>query len=370
MPILVSCSCGQRFSAKDSLGGTTVRCPSCGGPLAIPPSQPLVTSQPPPSPPLSPLPSTAYSGGRRRRPRPSNPFPAIAAIVGGVFLLLMLICGGAAWGIYLGVKQAATELAEELDLESSEMEEWIDIARTAANRQPTATLPSGPLVYQPMFKWKSGDTSFQGTGFLMRTPQGETVAMTSAHFIDFYGDPLLEARWLDVATLEPVVTLTHQYGVRGRGIGSGGANGKPSLTSDYFMLAGASNIDAGNRAVLELDPRKTVDIGERVWLPNKDETAANGYVALEGTVVEAEQSYTTILFDNRFELQSQSGSPLISQQTGKVIGLLSLGGEYRERSWINIAPSWSPLHYLEMASRRMPLEETFGGRRPIRRPGP
>lgn len=36
MPIIVSCRCGQRFSAIDELAGKRVSCPSCGQPLAIP----------------------------------------------------------------------------------------------------------------------------------------------------------------------------------------------------------------------------------------------------------------------------------------------------------------------------------------------
>ncbi len=40
MPVVVSCSCGKRFEAKDSLAGQRVRCPSCGGILDIPLSHP------------------------------------------------------------------------------------------------------------------------------------------------------------------------------------------------------------------------------------------------------------------------------------------------------------------------------------------
>jgi hypothetical protein len=40
MPMVVSCSCGKRFEAKDSLAGQRVRCPACGGILDIPLSQP------------------------------------------------------------------------------------------------------------------------------------------------------------------------------------------------------------------------------------------------------------------------------------------------------------------------------------------
>ena len=42
MPITVACRCGQRFAARDNLAGRRVKCPACGGPIAIPaPSSPL-----------------------------------------------------------------------------------------------------------------------------------------------------------------------------------------------------------------------------------------------------------------------------------------------------------------------------------------
>ena len=40
MPISIACKCGQKFAAKDSLAGKTVKCPKCGQPLKIPKSGP------------------------------------------------------------------------------------------------------------------------------------------------------------------------------------------------------------------------------------------------------------------------------------------------------------------------------------------
>jgi hypothetical protein len=36
MPIQVACSCGKKFAAKDELAGKRVKCPTCGGAIAIP----------------------------------------------------------------------------------------------------------------------------------------------------------------------------------------------------------------------------------------------------------------------------------------------------------------------------------------------
>ena len=46
-----------------------------------------------------------------------------------------------------------------------------------------------------------------------------------------------------------------------------------------------------------------------------------------GTVVEADVKYVTVILDQPITLLSQSGSPIISQATGRVIGTLSRGGQ-------------------------------------------
>jgi predicted amidophosphoribosyltransferase len=35
MPIKLACTCGKKFTAKDSLAGKTVKCPNCGRPLTV-----------------------------------------------------------------------------------------------------------------------------------------------------------------------------------------------------------------------------------------------------------------------------------------------------------------------------------------------
>lgn len=49
MPILVTCSCGKKLRVKDESVGKRVRCPGCGGTVAVPPAIPVPT-QPEPEP--------------------------------------------------------------------------------------------------------------------------------------------------------------------------------------------------------------------------------------------------------------------------------------------------------------------------------
>jgi hypothetical protein len=92
-------------------------------------------------------------------------------------------------------------------------------------------------------------------------------------------------------------------------------------TLDYLILRVASG--APSTAVLELDDREKPDLHERLWLPDKSADTPVGYRLVKGEVIEAKATSITIVLDSPITLQSQSGSPVLSQRTGKVIGTLS-----------------------------------------------
>jgi RsiW-degrading membrane proteinase PrsW (M82 family) len=58
MAILVTCPCGKSLRAADALAGKRVRCPACGGVLAIPapPPEPDLLPEEPPAPPPASMP--------------------------------------------------------------------------------------------------------------------------------------------------------------------------------------------------------------------------------------------------------------------------------------------------------------------------
>jgi hypothetical protein len=61
MPIVVACSCGKQFRAKDEHAGKRLRCPGCGQPLAIPGG----------AAPAAGLPTTKHSfGAGPQKPQP------------------------------------------------------------------------------------------------------------------------------------------------------------------------------------------------------------------------------------------------------------------------------------------------------------
>src|SRR4051812_45727378 len=103
MPIPVKCpECEARFNVADEQAGKSVRCAECGGTIRVPDAAAEgVTANPgavaPPSIPSRPR-SSDPAPRPRKRAQGSGALGALA-IVGGVLLLLFLVCGG---GLALG----------------------------------------------------------------------------------------------------------------------------------------------------------------------------------------------------------------------------------------------------------------------------
>lgn len=220
---------------------------------------------------------------------------------------------------------------------------------------PQVPPPTGPLLYQPMLVWGDGEASHQGTGFLAATPEGDTVGVTSAHFVNFAGPPLKQVAWLEIPGDEPAVTFTRSLGPPGKA----GSMRPLDLRSDYMIFV-PDELLADDRPALELDngSQKT----ERVWLPNKSWDDEAGYELIEGDLVTALSEYLVIRLDKRIQLQSQSGSPIISQQTGKVIGTLASANVDNEGygDTIYLAPATAILQAMKQAKEKPLLSDVVG----------
>jgi hypothetical protein len=205
-----------------------------------------------------------------------------------------------------------------------------------------------------MFIWRTGAPTHQGTGFFATAPDGRVAAITSSHFLDRHGPALLEARWLDIRTQAPVATFKLSWGPPGTG-----STDTPTLDlrRDYLLLPVQDRVPGD--LVLELDPRAQPEVKERIWFPNKDKTAPLGYRLVTGTVVAADVKYVSVILDQPVPLVSQSGSPIISQATGRVIGTLSRGGQERGQTLLILAPASALLEALTK-SDFPPLRQVIG----------
>jgi hypothetical protein len=191
---------------------------------------------------------------------------------------------------------------------------------------PPATVaadkPTGRFLFQPMFIWSTSEVTHQGTGFLLKDGT-RTFGATSVHFMDFDAGGLFEAIWLDI-TNEKVVTSFRT------------SLGKPERTAidrigdiqHDFVLMPAESLPA-NCAALEVEDVADYKAGTKLWFPNKNPESPDGYTWVEAEVIDDKKVLTTVKFLSEVELESQSGTPFINQDTGKVIGLL-MGGDAKE----------------------------------------
>lgn len=188
-------------------------------------------------------------------------------------------------------------------------------------KPPAIAAPRGQILYQPVFNWAGGEQTAQGTGFFVKAPNGKFAAVTSAHFVEPDGPALLNATWQTIDGEQIAAKLTKSWGPPGKLGGS-----KYDQRSDYLLFPAQPLFDLPQ--VLEFDSRPQVEDDEPIWFVDKDGSKS----AAEQRVIAGQVRLVTplalmIVLDEPIELQSQSGSPFISQKTGKVIGLLSLGGE-------------------------------------------
>ncbi|MFN3166696.1 MAG: hypothetical protein ACE37H_06490 [Phycisphaeraceae bacterium] len=73
---------------------------------------------------------------------------------------------------------------------------------------------------------------------------------------------------------------------------------------------------------------------------------------LEGYLHSAGRDCVYAVFEPAFELRSQSGSPVISQRTGKVVGVLAAGGTQGDQTGIYLTPARFVAAALESDQRR------------------
>jgi len=227
---------------------------------------------------------------------------------------------------------------------------------------PMIAAPSGQLLYQPHFIWSDGEETAQGTGFFVKAPSGKLAAVTSAHFIDPDGPALLKAEWATIDGEKLVATVTKSWGPPGK-LG----RSQYDQRRDYLLFPVAAEIQVPT--VFEFDPRPRVADGELVWFADKDgsKSAADQRVVTGSVTLESPLALI-IELDEPIKLQSQSGSPFISQETGKVIGILSGAVEDGDRVKLIAAPVKKMVEQLQNETAFPELRMVIGKAKPAAQP--
>ena len=209
--------------------------------------------------------------------------------------------------------------------------------------QPPAPTPPPPTIQVPAGEAPPGFTGLRmwaryraedhhpvGSGFFLRLAEGEVVGVGAGHSVTV-GDP---ARPLEQIAfgLPGAQALTFAFNTLRGPPGAGGS--AQDLTGDYVLLA--ANDAVPENLVQRPDTRGGPQPGERIWLFSGIGSSPGRRLA--GTVQSANDRIFWVLMDERFEASQMSGSPLVSQHSGLVVGMALVGSPRRGRLLIGAQP--------------------------------
>jgi hypothetical protein len=172
-------------------------------------------------------------------------------------------------------------------------------------------LPGGVVAFEERI---SAGQSFVvgGSGFLLELPNGDVIGVTAAHSTgNASPDHIVFAR---AGETQPVATFENDYAPRGQ------ARTGADMTIDYALFQLHDGVDPS--VVLRPDPRGGPQAGERVLLYSGLGDGSGGQRMLAGTVESVDARGAWVRMDDVFNPALMSGSPMISQHTGRVVGMV------------------------------------------------
>lgn len=175
---------------------------------------------------------------------------------------------------------------------------------------PRGPLPTDQVGLVEQAQYAGGDYHPVGRGFIFQLPDNRLVGVTTAHSVSF--GSLLHIALARHESADRVIeadTLQGEPGVPRSG---------EDMTVDYVLLNIPSGYSIDPALILQPDQRDLPQPGERVSLYTVE---ADQPHIFEGAVLSAETQAVWVVMDEVFEPSGLSGSPFISQYTGKVIGM-------------------------------------------------
>ncbi len=210
--------------------------------------------------------------------------------------------------------------------------------------------PTGECVaLQSMAPRASAEAGRAGSAFFVKTSAGKAVAITSLHVVEIT-DGVSEVRWT-LPSGAAVATSRRALTTPGRQ-----PNFDAKVTDfrkDYLLLVperdpvGITTLELDERplprARPKADPAKSdpakpdapAPSGERFWFPVVKDRKT---VWIGGEVTVARRGHITGFLDSPATLTASSGSPVVSQETGKVIGVMTAGGDWLGKTLVKLAP--------------------------------
>jgi hypothetical protein len=178
---------------------------------------------------------------------------------------------------------------------------------------PRGALPTSSIGLVELARYGAGDYRPVGRGFLFRLPDGQIVGVTTAHSLSFNGQ--LPLRSIALALGERSQPLIEFDTLRGE---PGTARTGEDMTIDYVLLNAPIDPPIDPALILEPDPRGLPQAGERAALYS---LVADQPHVFRGSVLSVDPSAVWVVMDAAFDPSGLSGSPFVSEHTGKVIGM-------------------------------------------------
>lgn len=173
------------------------------------------------------------------------------------------------------------------------------------------------MLLQPQHHWAEGKVTHQGTAFVVRNAQGQDFAVSSSHYLDFSGPPLMRVVLLDIRNSVPRAESRSSFGRPGTG---GLEEPIRDLNEDLLILPITTSESVAAPVRVTASPHLTA--GTAVWLPDKTDQEKIGHVSVPGRITEVSAGYVRVELDRPIVLSSQSGPTVLAVDGNDLVGVL------------------------------------------------
>ena len=198
---------------------------------------------------------------------------------------------------------------------------------------PRGSIPNGNVGLQEWVIYKDGSRELRGSGFVIQLKNGNVIGVTTAHSLTDLGEQgnrLSKIAFHLPSSGNVVIDSDTLHG------DAGVARTTFDLTVDYVLLRLNGSIHPNY--ILIPDARGSPQLGERVSLFSGLGDDGGNRRELQGTVFGVDALGFWVVFDEWFDPGMMSGSPVMSQHTGQVLGMAIVMSPRGDRMTIGFHP--------------------------------
>jgi hypothetical protein len=195
---------------------------------------------------------------------------------------------------------------------------------------PHGSLPETQVGLKEWAKYGGNDYVPVGNGFFLGIDGGIVIGVTTAHSVSTFDSNHSLAKIAFSIADQPgfIVEMDTLYGEPGKP-----RYGK-DMTVDFILLRVDEAVDPV--LVLSPDPRGEPQAGERILLYSGLGDGTGGLRVYPGTIMTVDRNGAWAVMDDDFSPAGMSGSPFLSEHTGKVVGMAIVTGNSERRLMIGM----------------------------------